>query len=529
MVEPNPNLEKFLPALLGIIGRVASAAGKAGIGGGEEEEKSMDKAAGINENMMNYYRDAARRKKAADKAAQTGKAAEEVPSEYTNHPNLIDTAKPKQAMYKQQIEKTLLKLMKADVPESKKIGELTTYTPGGKTTKDEKGVTFSEGEEGRKQMEAWWAQNFPKATGAKEHLQEMQKHYPGDEGYDTDNKQHQNAMSEAIRPYDDRHYDDDDRYDSRYDNEYDDSRYDEENMGGVSVSYGAKGEQARRMSGIGPYDEREEGKGLTNLSANPPEDDPEFGMGELEQRIARKPRNQPTYPMRDRGTSPESRKEEKYQHYAGRPIPQQGATPSLSASVKALNKMLQEGFLSKKADPSQRGANIRDTRQRGAETQANIRRVAEGGAQAVSNVAPNTEAQQLGAGIIDSAIGTWQSHQMFDDRNDQKDESDTSNAPLNLEKPWQQANTSSAVNNLNEHVAEQDANTPGTSGLYGPDNQPLPASSPNAKQQQDMTITPKFNPAAEGMSFQSKPGPTTKPAAGNTPDLTNPSWKQAAK
>ena len=118
---------------------------------------------------------------------------------------------------------------------------------------------------------------------------------------------------------------------------------------------------------------------------------------------------------------------------------------------------------------------------------------------------------------------------MFDDRNDQKDESDTSNAPLNLEKPWQQANTSSAVNNLNEHVAEQDANTPGTSGLYGPDNQPLPASSPNAKQQQDMTITPKFNPAAEGMSFQSKPGPTTKPAAGNTPDLTNPSWKQAAK
>ena len=46
MVEPNPNLEKFLPALLGIIGRVASATGKAGArtgGGEEEEEKSMKK------------------------------------------------------------------------------------------------------------------------------------------------------------------------------------------------------------------------------------------------------------------------------------------------------------------------------------------------------------------------------------------------------------------------------------------------------------------------------------------------------
>jgi hypothetical protein len=61
----------------------------------KQSNGSIDKAAGINENMMAYYRDAARRKKEADKAARTGKAAKEVPAEYSSTPNLIDTATPK--------------------------------------------------------------------------------------------------------------------------------------------------------------------------------------------------------------------------------------------------------------------------------------------------------------------------------------------------------------------------------------------------------------------------------------------------
>ena len=42
MGESNPNVEKFLPAIIGVLSRVGRAAGAAG-GGDEEEEKSMDK------------------------------------------------------------------------------------------------------------------------------------------------------------------------------------------------------------------------------------------------------------------------------------------------------------------------------------------------------------------------------------------------------------------------------------------------------------------------------------------------------
>jgi len=51
MVESN--LEKFLPALIGLIGRVAGAAG----GGEEEEEKAMDKQHTENalQKLMKHY------------------------------------------------------------------------------------------------------------------------------------------------------------------------------------------------------------------------------------------------------------------------------------------------------------------------------------------------------------------------------------------------------------------------------------------------------------------------------------------
>jgi len=76
----------------------------------KQSNGSMDKAAGINENMMAYYRDAARRKKEADKAARTGKAAKEVPAEYSSTPNLIDTATPKSL--KKSNESRILKIFK---------------------------------------------------------------------------------------------------------------------------------------------------------------------------------------------------------------------------------------------------------------------------------------------------------------------------------------------------------------------------------------------------------------------------------
>ena len=95
MVEPN--LEKFLPALLGILGRVAGAAG----GGDEEEEKSMDKQ--LIEKDWNPF------KKKDTKPQRTPPDIDVIvkPGERVGGPG--DRIKP---MNKQHVEQTLLKLMK---------------------------------------------------------------------------------------------------------------------------------------------------------------------------------------------------------------------------------------------------------------------------------------------------------------------------------------------------------------------------------------------------------------------------------
>ena len=47
------------------------------------------------------------------------------------------------------------------VPPQEYIGDLTTQTPGVKTTRPMQGWKFAEGPEGRAQMEAWWKEHFP--------------------------------------------------------------------------------------------------------------------------------------------------------------------------------------------------------------------------------------------------------------------------------------------------------------------------------------------------------------------------------
>jgi len=373
MGESNPNVEKFLPAIIGVLSRVGRAAGAAG-GGDEEEEKSMDK---------------------------------------------------------QQIEKSLLKLM---------------------------------------------------------------KHYPGDEGYDIDNTQHQRAMSSAINDWDGRD-------DSRYDSEHDDI---------ISPPY--------KVS----YSDRK-GKGLTNLGSITPESDTEFGMGELEQRIANKPRNKPTYPLRDRGTSPESQKERMGQYQSpGRPKPEIGATPSLdrselSSKTQALKKMM-DVFLSKKADPAMAAQNRSATRQRSAATQERIAGQHAAGAQRVEGPVDNT-AQQIGSEIAGS-VG-WAIQDTLRDRGGGQGTSQ----PREGQPSWagvddatSQDDMASAVSRLGEHVGAQGA----AFGDGGVD-----AIKPGTKAPTQL-VDVKGQPLSS-QSINTPPGtaPSTKPAANNNKLNLTEHWNKS--
>ena len=185
----------------------------------------------------------------------------------------------------------------------------------------------------------------------------------------------------------------------------------------------------------------------------PSEESNGFGMGDLEERIANKPRNRPTFP--DRAKDNPSRKEREGQYQgSGRPKPEQGATPSFSASLKALNKMLEEGFISKKADPAMAAQNRSAARQRSAATQERIAGQHAAGAQQVQGPADNT-AQQLGSAVADALPWAIRDTQAEMGRGGGQ----SSSQPREGQPSWagvddatSQEDMVSAVTNLQEHV-----------------------------------------------------------------------------
>jgi len=356
---------------------------------------------------------------------------------------------------------------KADVPEPKK-----EKTPEPANVEDVGGVSFPAGEEGKQQMEDWWAQNFPKATGAKEHKEAMEKAGRDMEIAGPDKGRDEIKFRSPVSTH-------------------------PENV---------------RMPT--PEDPR-----TSSDVQTPSEESNGFGMGDLETRIADKSRNRPTYPDRAKDTPSRKEREGQYQG-SGRPKPEQGG--NVSASLKALNKMLEEGFLSKKADPAMMAQSRAASRQRGAATQERIAGQAASSAQQVQGPA-DTSAQQAGQDI---ASGTsWAAQQAWAETHGEKPEAQPGTQQWNQQQQEgddDMPNVSS-IDALKTYTAQQgkdagaqpDTNGPGTSGLYGPTGAPLPASSTTGKPTQEAMVPPPktgFNPAAEGM-FQPKTGPTTKPAA----------------
>ena len=398
MGEPNPNLEKFLPALLGIIGRVARVAGASG-GGDEEEEKSMDK---------------------------------------------------------QQIEKSLLKLMKG----GSFYGGTREPKGGVAQGKLPKGDSPWGPEQNKARQEAALERYMDTKFGKEKTVEKGDRDMPIQEHSDIKFRPGPKTHPEHTR---------------------------------IPTP-----EDPRTYSDVQAPEEESNG----------------FGMGDLEERIANKPRNRPTFP--DRAKDNPSRKEREGQYQgSGRPKPEQGATPSFSASLKALNKMLEEGFLSKKADPAMAAQNRSAARQRSAATQERIAGQHAAGAQQVQGPADNT-AQQLGSAVADALPWAIRDTQAEMGRGGGQ----SSSQPREGQPSWagvddatSQEDMVSAVTNLQEHVG----GTGAASGSGEVNPQPKPDSlglTTNKPWESANANTAPGTPAAA-----SGTAPSTKPA--NTGVKTN--------
>ena len=198
----------------------------------------------------------------------------------------------------------------------------------------------------------------------------------------------------------------------------------------------------------------------------PSEESNGFGMGDLEARIAGKTRNKPTHGVRMRKPPVDDYRRNREGPPEGRKVTEQGATPSFSASLKALNKMVNEGFLSKKADPAMAAQNRAATRQRGAATQQNIAGKHASDAQAVGGPADNT-AREIGSEVAGN-VG-WMVDTLLREKKDAAKAAKDANGveSLDISKPWE--TSSSQANTLNLEKPWQSNNTanPKPAGAFG--------------------------------------------------------------
>ena len=309
---------------------------------------------------------------------------------------------------------------------------------------------------------------------------DLKKHYPGDEGYDEKHMKHQLAMSEAAfhaengkKYYDD--YDvrsnEDERQRVKAANEslgrnpYSDfwEGWDEE------TERDKKDYAKRYQAGLAQRSRKSGQVDAPKPDSSTYDEDPQ--MGDLEARIAQKPRNRPTYPIRDRGGSPESQKERRGQYQSpGRAKPEIGATPSYEFSSKALKKMMDVIFLSKKADPSIAAQQRSAARARHSATQDRIAGTSQQMAGAVQGPADNTAAQ-IGQGVVDSAV--WGVRDLIGERKQEAKEEAAKNMPSPSGGDAGAAFGNGNVQDINQGTQ---ANTPKPSGLVGADGKPISTS-----------------------------------------------------